>query len=425
MEGLRRFFDIDENLLALAKQAEQSLEDTFAKIDEMAAYNEQNVLSAFIKAGISSSHFNTSTGYGYDDRGRDTLDAVAADIFGCEDAIMRYNFVCGTHALTVPLFGMLRPGDTMLSVTGTPYDTLRGVIGIGGECDGSLHEFGINYKEVALREDGSVDIDAIPAAITDDVKMVYIQRSRGYSLRPSLFVEDIEAIAKVAKSVRRDVIVMVDNCYGEFVQYDEPCARGADIMAGSLIKNPGGGIAPTGGYIAGRHDLVEKCAYRLTTPGTGRELGCTLGHTRELYMGLINAPRVVGEAKKTAAFCAALFDLLGYGTLPSADAARADIIQTVLLRDRERLIEFCRGIQSGSAVDAFALPEPGAMPGYDCDIIMASGSFTLGSSIELSADAPLREPYAVFMQGGLSYASAKVGVLLAAKRVLELDKAQG
>lgn len=421
MTSLEKFFGVSAQLAQLAEQTEKELAPIFAQIDKTAEYNEQKVLAAFIDNNISESHFVSSTGYGYDDRGRDTLDAVAAQVFGCEDAIMRYNFVSGTHALTVALFGVLRPGDVMLSVTGTPYDTLRGVIGIN-ECDGSLAEFGIKYREIELKEDGSVNVEAIPAALTEDVKMVYIQRSRGYSLRPSLFVEDIEKIAKAVRSVSKDIIIMVDNCYGEFVQEDEPCAHGADLMAGSMIKNPGGGIAPTGGYIAGRHDLVEKCAFRLTTPGTGRELGCTLGNTRSMYMGFLNSPHVVGEAKKTAAFCAALFEKLGYVALPSSKDNRADIIQTIQLGGREKLIEFCRGIQSGSAVDAFALPEPGAMPGYDCDIIMASGSFTLGSSIELSADAPLREPYAVFMQGGLSYKTAKVGILRAAQRVLSLEK---
>jgi len=275
---------------------------------------------------------------------------------------------------------------------------------------------------VELKEDGTVDFDAIAPAITPEVKMVYIQRSRGYSLRPTLRNDDISRIAAIAKSVRKDIIVMVDNCYGEFVELCEPCSCGADIMAGSLIKNPGGGIAPTGGYIAGRADLVEKCSYRLTTPGTGRELGCTLGQTRNMFMGLFAAPRVVGEAKKTAVFCARLFELMGYKTLPAWDAPRGDIIQSVLLEDSPRLIAFCQGIQSGSAVDAFVTPEPWAMPGYDCDIIMASGSFTLGSSIELSADAPLREPYAVYMQGGLSFNTARIGVMMAAQHVLGCDR---
>lgn len=418
----KNLFGFDERLLALAAEAERESRTAFEKIEETACFNEQKVLKAFIDNGVSESHFTQSTGYGYDDRGRDTLDTVAAQAFGCEDALMRYNFVSGTHTLTVALFGLLRPGDVMLCVTGQPYDTLLGVIGHQRKCAGSLAEFGIGYREVALRGDGTVDLDAIPAAIAPDVRMVYIQRSRGYSLRPSLTVEDIERITERVRSVSRDVIIMTDNCYGEFVQYDEPCSHGVDIMAGSLIKNAGGGIAPTGGYIAGRHDLVEQCAYRLTTPGTGRELGCTLGHTRELYMGLFHAPRAVAEAKKTAVFCAALFGKMGFGVTPAVDAPRGDIIQSVLLENRERLIAFCRGIQSGSAVDAFALPEPGEMPGYDNEIIMASGSFTLGSSIELSADAPLREPFAVYMQGGLSFGSSKIGVMKAAQAVLELEK---
>lgn len=419
MDSLKKFFGIDGKLLELAEAAEADAAGAFARIDKIACYNQQKVLSSFIEHNIGESHFAASTGYGYNDRGRDALDEVAATVFGCEDALVRYNFVSGTHALTVALFGLLRPGDTMLSVTGRPYDTLQGVIGLR-ECSGSLAEFGVNYRELELLGDGSVNYDAIADSITDDVKMIYIQRSRGYSLRPSLFVEDIEKIARIAKAVRNDLIVMVDNCYGEFVQTDEPCAHGADIMAGSLIKNPGGGIAPTGGYIAGRRDLVEMCAYRLTTPGTGREIGCTLGHTRELFMGFFNAPHATGEALKTAAFCAALMKRMGYKCFPDFDSPRADIIQSVLLGTREKLIAFCRGIQSGSAVDARALPEPDAMPGYDCDIIMASGSFTLGSSIELSADAPLREPFAVWTQGGLNYHSAKVGIMLAAKAVSEI-----
>ena len=419
---LKELFGFDDRLIELAAQAEQRAAAQFAEIDRTAEYNQQKVLAAFIANDIGESHFAPSTGYGYDDRGRDTLDAVMARSLGAEDAIMRHNFVSGTHALTVALFGMLRPGDTMLCLTGTPYDTLRGVIGAWQKCDGSLAEWGVNYRQLELTEEGGIDYDAIADALTPDVRMAYIQRSRGYSLRPSLRCEDIARAVDIVKKKRPDVIVMVDYCYGEFVQEYEPVSVGADVIAGSLIKNAGGGIAPTGGYIAGKRELVERCAYRLTTPGTGRELGCTLGHTRELYMGLMNAPSVVGEAKKTAVFCAALFELMGYGTTPSSGAPRGDIIQSVLLGGREKLIAFCRGIQSGSFVDASAAPEPGPMPGYDCDIIMASGSFTLGSSIELSADAPLREPYAVYMQGGLSYKAAKIGIMMAARNVLLSEK---
>ena len=333
--------------------------------------------------------------------------------------MVRHNFVSGTHALTVALFGVLRPGDTMLSVTGIPYDTLRGVLGITGDGNGSLKEFGIHYEQLDLKPDGTPDYEAMETAIRPDVKMVYIQRSRGYSLRPSLFVEDIERIAKIAKRIAPNCIVMVDNCYGEFVQRDEPTAHGADLMAGSLIKNPGGGIAPTGGYIAGRKDLVESCSYRLTTPGTGREIGATLGNNRELFMGAFHAPHVTGEALKTAAFTAGLMQHFGFDVTPTPTERRADIIQAVLLEREEALVAFCQGIQKGAPVDSFVVPEPWDMPGYDCQVIMAAGAFTLGASIELSADAPLREPYAAWMQGGLNFHSGKLGAMLAAQSMLK------
>jgi len=374
---------------------------------------------------VSESHFVASTGYGYGDRGRDTLDEVYAKALGAEDALVRHNFVSGTHALTVALFGVLRPGDTMLSVTGIPYDTLRGVIGITGNgndskiSDGSLKDFGIHYEQLELKADGTPDYDEIENRVTDKIKMVYIQRSRGYSLRPSLFVEDIERIAKIAKKKAPNCIVMVDNCYGEFVQKDEPTSHGADLMAGSLIKNPGGGVAPTGGYIAGRKDLVESCSYRLTTPGIGREIGATLGNNRELFMGAFHAPHVTGEALKTAAFTAALFSSFGYDVTPKCEEPRADIIQAVLLRKEKALIAFCQGVQKGAPVDSFVVPEPWDMPGYDCKVIMAAGAFTLGASIELSADAPLREPFAAWMQGGLNFDSGRLGAMLAAQSMLE------
>lgn len=306
----------------------------------------------------------------------------------------------------------------MLSVTGMPYDTLRGVIGITGDGNGSLKEFGINYEQLDLLPDGTPDYDGMETAITPKHRMVYIQRSRGYSLRPSLTVEEIERIVKIAKRRAPDCIVMVDNCYGEYVQKMEPTAVGADLMAGSLIKNPGGGIAPTGGYIAGRRDLIESCAYRLTTPGTGREIGCTLGNNRELFMGTFHAPNVTGEALKTAVFTAALFEGFGFDVTPRYDEPRADIIQAVQLREREALCAFIRGIQQGAPVDSFVVPEPSPMPGYDCDVIMASGSFTFGSSIELSADAPLREPFAAWMQGGVNFNSGRLGAILAAQSML-------
>ena len=412
-------FNISKKVTSLSERALALCEGEFRKIDKATEFNQQKVLKAFIDNGVSERHFVGSTGYGYGDAGRDVLDKVFAQIFGAEDALVRHNFVCGTHALTVALFGVLRPGDTMLSVTGAPYDTLLGVIGAARKCSGSLVEFGINYEEVPLTTAGALDFAAIEKAIKPSTKMVYLQRSRGYTLRPSLFVSDIKKVAQLAKKIAPDCIVMLDNCYGEFVGYDEPLQKGVDLMAGSLIKNPGGGIAPTGGYIAGRKDLVEMCSYRLTTPGTGREVGATLGTSRELFMGTFNAPHVTGEALKTAVFAAVLFELLGYEISPRYNEPRTDIIQVLKLGNPDDLIAFCQGIQSGAPVDAFVRPEPWDMPGYDNQVIMAAGAFTLGASIELSADAPLREPYAVFMQGGLNFHSAKVGVMLAADRVLK------
>ena len=412
-------FFIEEKIKNAAKSAMDKCKNQFVKIDEIIEYNQQKMLKAFIDSGVSESHFQCSTGYGYGDRGRDVLDEVYAKAFGAEDAIVRHNFVSGTHALTVALFGVLRPGDTMLSVTGIPYDTLRGVIGINGDSSGSLKEFGINYQQVELNSDGTIDYKAIEKAINPTLKMVYIQRSRGYTLRPSLFVSDIEKIVKIAKKKAPNCIVMLDNCYGEFVEKEEPITYGVDLMAGSLIKNPGGGIAPTGGYIAGIKDLVEMCSYRLTTPGTGREIGATLGQNRELFMGAFNAPHVTGEALKTAVFTSALFEELGYEVTPKCDEPRADIIQVVKLKNSESLIAFCQGIQKGAPVDSFVTPEPWDMPGYDSKVIMAAGAFTLGASIELSADAPLREPFAAWMQGGLNFHSGKLGAMLAAQSMYE------
>lgn len=413
------YFPIDPQIEQAAQRAMALLEPQLRKIDEVTDYNQQKMLAAFAQAGVSESHFSASTGYGYGDRGRDALDVVYAKALGAQDALVRHNFVSGTHALTVALFGVLRPGDTMVSVTGLPYDTLRGVLGISGDGNGSLREFSIKYEQIDLKDDGTPDYDAMERGISPDVKMVYIQRSRGYSLRPSLFVEDIERIAQIAKRIAPDCIVMVDNCYGEFVQVTEPTEHGADLMAGSLIKNPGGGIAPTGGYIAGRRDLVESCSYRLTTPGTGREIGATLGNNRELFLGAFHAPHVTGEALKTAAFTAALFAQFGYDVTPRPDEPRADIIQAVLLQRKEALVAFCQGVQKGAPVDSFVVPEPWDMPGYDCPVIMAAGAFTLGASIELSADAPLREPYAAWMQGGLNFHSGRLGAMLAAQSMLD------
>lgn len=414
------YFEIDKRLRELSEKAEEIAAPFYREAEQVQRYNQQKMLAAFAKAGVSESHFAASTGYGYGDRGRDVLDEVFAYSLGAEDALARHNFVSGTHALTVALFGVLRPGDTMLCATGLPYDTIHGVIGIGekpGESMGSLKDFGIIYEQVELLPDGRPDYEAMQQTISPRHRMIYIQRSRGYQLRPSLRVEEIGKIIEIARQKAPDAVIMVDNCYGEFVQTTEPTACGADLMAGSLIKNIGGGIAPTGGYLAGRRDLIEQCAYRLTTPGTGREIGCTLDTKRELFMGLFNAPHVTGEAVKTAIFAAALFTLLGYEVTPRYDEERADIIQAILLQRPESLIAFCRGIQKGAPVDSFVVPEPAPMPGYDSDVIMAAGAFTLGASVELSADAPLREPYAVWMQGGLNYHSGQLGVLLAAEEM--------
>lgn len=415
----QEFFNISPELKKLDKQALDRVKDRFAEIDSITEYNQVKMLHAFINNSVSESHLGISTGYGYGDRGREVLDLVFAEAMGAEAALVRHNFVSGTHALTVALFGVLRPSDTVLFATGRPYDTIQPVLGINGESSGSLKEFGVNYDEVPL-VDGRVDLDGIKEKVSNNkYKMVYIQRSRGYSLRPSLLVEDIEQICTIVKSIDKDCIIMVDNCYGEFTQKTEPTQHGADLMAGSLIKNAGGGIAPTGGYIAGRADLVEQCSYRLTIPGAGAEVGATLGHNRELYMGIFNAPHVTGEAMKMAVYASSLLSLLGYEVTPSFDEQRGDIIQAVVLGDKDKLIRFCQGMQSGAPVDSFVVPEPWAMPGYDCDIIMAAGAFTLGASVELSADAPLREPYAAWMQGGLNFHSAHMGVLLAVDSMLK------
>ncbi len=415
---IEQFFDVDERLTELAHKAEERCALPFARISDTAEYNETKVLHAFIHNGVSESHFKGSTGYGYDDRGREILDKVFAEAVGAEDALVRHNFVSGTHALGVALFGILRTGDKMVSVTGRPYDTMEEVIGLRGEGNGSLRDFGISYAEVPLKADGTPDLEAIPAAVSG-AKVAYIQRSRGYSLRPSLTVEDIGNIVQAIKRGNPDTFILVDNCYGEFAEKQEPLAVGADLIVGSLIKNPGGGIAETGGYIAGRKDLVELCSYRLTTPGMGKEVGCTLNQSRGMFMGLFWAPSVVGNALKTSVFALSLFELLGYEAYPRYDAYRTDIIAALRLNTAEALTAFCQGIQKGSPVDSFVTPEPWDMPGYDSQVIMAAGAFTLGSSIELSADAPLREPYAVWIQGGLSYPSGRAGVLLAAQSMLE------
>lgn len=414
------FFDIDEKIVLASEKAMQLCKTKFFEIEDIQEYNQQKMIKAFQLAGVRESHMSGSTGYGYDDFGRDALDRVYAYVFDAEDALVRHNFVSGTHALTVALFGILRPGDTALSVTGMPYDTIRSAIGIEGDYPGSLKDFNIGFEMLDLLSDGTVDYQTIEQRLeTEKPKMVYIQRSRGYSIRPSLTWREIKKVCDIVKRMSPKSIIMLDNCYGEFIDKVEPLSVGVDIMAGSLIKNPGGGIAPTGGYIAGKKKLVEMCSYRLTTPGTGKEIGATLNASRELFMGAYHAPHVTGEALKTAVFASALFEILGYDTAPKYSESRGDIIQLIMLGNEEKLCSFCRGIQSGSAVDSFVYPEPSDMPGYESKVIMAAGAFTLGSSIELSADAPLREPYAVWMQGGLNFHSGKLGVMLAADKILK------
>ena len=414
------FFKIDERLQKLDAAVLQQCSKPFAEIEKTTEYCQLKVLNAFIENGVSESHFAATTGYGYDDRGRDTLDCVVAQSLGAEDALLRYSFASGTHTIAVALFGVLRPGDRLLCVTGRPYDTLIGVLGCDEKTSGSLADFNIEYNEVALKPDGTPN----HAAITEELKsgaykVAYIQRSRGYSLRPSLQIAEIERLCQTIRAAAPGVIIMVDNCYGEFTNRQEPCCVGADLIMGSLIKNPGGGIAPSGGYIAGRKELIEQCAYRMTAPGVGREIGATLGHNRELFMGWFNAPHVTGEALKTAVFAAAFFESCGYTVTPTAAEPRADIIQSIVLENPKALIAFCQGMQRGAPVDSFVTPEPWDMPGYNDQVIMAAGAFTLGSSIDLSADAPLREPYAAWMQGGLNFHSAHAGVLLAAQSMLE------
>ena len=413
------FFRIAPRIMQLAEQAEQIAAQKFAEIDANAAYNGEKVLAAFIKNRVSEPCFYGSTGYGYGDIGRETLDKVYAQVLDVEDALVRHTFVSGTHALSVALFGVLRPGDKLLAVTGKPYDTLEEVIGISGTPgNGSLMDYGVEYGEVPLTGGGLPDLDAIAQAVPG-AKVAYIQRSRGYSLRPAYTVEQIEEIVQTVRRVSPDTIVMVDNCYGEFVQRREPTSVGADLIIGSLIKNAGGSIAQTGGYIAGRKDLVELCSYRLTCVGMGKEVGCTLHQNKEMFLGLFFAPDVVANALKTAAFAAELFRLMGFDSYPALSETRGDIITAIRFGTPELLTAFCQGVQKGAPVDAFVTPEPWDMPGYTSQVIMAAGAFTMGASIELSADAPMREPYAVWMQGGITYASGRIGILLAAQEMLD------
>ena len=410
----------------LIKQAESSLEKTIARIDAMEESGTRRVLQAFQTHEIAYRHFAPTTGYGYDDVGRDTLERVFADLFGTEKAIVRPQIASGTHAISLCLFGLTLPGDHILSATGRPYDTLEDIIGIDESKTpvGSLKEMGVSYSEVELAPEGGIDLDAVERAIRPNTTLVIAQRSRGYAWRPSLMPEAFEPLARMLHERHPGVRLMVDNCYGEFVQEKEPSHYGADVCVGSLIKNPGGGLAPTGGYIVGRADAVERISYRLTAPGIGLEVGSYAGSYQPFYQGLFMAPHTVAQALKTACLAARVFEMLGMTTTPPADENRADIIQAIQMGTPERLVAFCQGIQMASPIDSMALPEPWDMPGYTDQVVMAAGTFVAGASVELSADAPMREPYTCYMQGGLTFAHGRIALARALERMVEVGALQ-
>lgn len=413
---------LSDKVRALGDQAQRELVDEFSRIDTIAQENTQRVLAAFQDNRVADNYFAGTTGYGYDDLGRDKLDEIYADLFGTEAALVRIQFVNGTHAIASALFGALKAGDVLVSAVGAPYDTLLGVIGTAEKGHGSLKDYGVEYRQVELVDDAP-DLEGIARTAADPkVKAVLIQRSKGYSTRASLSVAEIGEMCAIIKRVNPNAAILVDNCYGEFVETLEPTHVGADLVVGSLIKNPGGGLAPTGGYIAGRRDLVEGAAQRLTVPGIGGECGCTLGQNRLLYQGLFLAPHTVAQAVKTAVFGAKVMELLGYETEPHSSAVRHDIIQMIHMREPEALKKFCKGIQFGAPVDSYVTPEPWDMPGYDSQVIMAAGAFIQGASIELSADAPMRPPYTVYLQGGLTFESGRLGILLAVQELLGSDQ---
>ena len=421
IELLKKQYGFTDETIKLYNQAIIDVENEFKIYDEIREYNQLKVLKAFQEERISDNHFTNSTGYGYGDIGRDTLDLVYARIFNAEKALVRPHFVNGTHALGTALFGNLRPGDTILAVTGSPYDTLHSVIGISGEENiGSLKEYGVNYKQVDL-VDGKINIEKALEVIKEDesIKLIHMQRSTGYGWRNAFQVKELGEAIKAIKELREDLIVFVDNCYGEFIDIIEPTDVGADLIAGSLIKNIGGGIAPTGGYIVGKEKYIEQASYRLTVPGIGAECGCTFGVMKDFYQGLFLAPHVAIEALKGAIFCARIMELAGFEVLPKYNDKRSDIIQAIKFNDKEKLIKFCKGVQYASPIDSFVECEPWAMPGYSDEVIMAAGAFIQGSSIELSADAPIREPYIAYLQGGLTFDHAKIGVLIALSNIFK------
>jgi len=406
-------FEVSEKTLDFVEKAENEVREIFESLDETMQYNQYKVLAAFQKNKVSDVHFAWNTGYGYNDMGREIIEKVYADIFKTEAALVRPLIVSGTHALSLTLCGVLRPGDELIYVTGRPYDTLEEVIGIRGEGAGSLAEFGITYKQIELLKNGQIDLDAVKSTISDNTKMISIQRATGYSERPAISLDSIEKCAKLVKSINPDIVMMADNCYGEFLDIIEPTQIGIDIMAGSLIKNPGGGLALSGGYVVGRRDLIEKVSYRMTSPGIGDECGLMFGQTRSILQGLFVAPKTVNAALKGAVLCAKVFENLGYEVFPSYDAKRSDIIEAVKLNSEEALCAFAEGIQMAAPIDAHVTPLPWDMPGYEDKVIMAAGAFVQGSSIELSADGPIREPYTIYFQGGLTYEHSKFGVIKA------------
>ncbi len=402
-------YDFGENVIA-------SIKDRFFEIEKTAKYNQIKVLKAFQNNKVSDIHFNSTTGYGYDDAGREVIDSIFAEVFEAEDALVRHNIINGTHAISLTLFATLRPGDTLVAVTGKPYDTLEEVIGITGSGNGSLKDFGINYKQVDL-VDGKVDYNNIMSTVDKNTKAVILQKSKGYSFRSSLTYEEIGKIIKTVKSINQDIICIVDNCYGEFAEAKEPTAVGADLIAGSLIKNPGGGIAECGGYIAGRKDLIELCAYKLNSVGLGKHVGATINMNKQILQGFFLAPKTVAECIKTALFCGAAFEKLGFEVSPKTDEYRSDIIQAIKFGTEEGIIKFCQGIQQGAPVDSFVTPYPWDMPGYSHQVIMAAGAFVQGATTELSADGPITAPYIAYMQGGLTFDSGYVGVLKAIQQL--------
>lgn len=416
-------FGISDKTLKLVSEAEESIKEQFKHIENICEINQLRVMKAFADNRVSDSHFVATTGYGYDDLGRDTLDRVYADIMGAEDALVRHNFISGTHTISTALFAVLRPNDILVSITGKPYDTLEEVIGIQGEAgNGSLKDFGVKYVQIDLKHDGTPDLEQIKFTLTHmNVKAVTIQRSKGYGWRPTYSAKDIGALIEFVKEISPETICIVDNCYGEFIETEEPTAYGADLIAGSLIKNPGGGLAPTGGYIAGKQKYVELCAYRLTSVGIGKEAGASLGFNRQMYQGLFMAPHVVSQALKAAVLCSAVFEKLGFEVDPKPNEIRHDIIQSIKFGDPDKVTAFCQGIQKGAPVDSFVTPEPWDMPGYSSQVIMAAGAFVQGASIELSADAPIKPPYIAYMQGGLTYESAKLGIMVAADKMIRKE----